>query len=42
MNSSGFLMHIYKSDLCMSLGVGTLGCMVRPDDGTGGRCGHAT
>ena len=39
MNTSEFLMHIYKS-VCMRLGVGTLGCMGCPDNGTGGRCGQ--
>ena len=39
MNTSGFLVHIYKS-VCMRLWVRTLGCMECPDDGTGGRCGQ--
>ena len=33
--------HIYiRGHVSMRLGVGTLGCMGCPDDGTGGRCGQ--
>ena len=39
MNISELLRHIWKS-VCMSLGVGLLGCMGCPDNGTGRRCGQ--
>ena len=42
MNASGSscTYNYIRGHVCMRMGVGTLGCMGFPDDGTGGRCGQ--
>ena len=40
MNASGSSCTYIRGHVCIRLGVGTLGCTLCPDDGTGGRCGQ--